>query len=866
MVWILLVGLIALFFVQSNQARRIARLERELEGRPGIAPRREEEDEESPPAEAPWPQPLHAPTSIGPREMAAWLAASPPAAPEREEDVEEAEAEEGPEPREPEEDREAPETAGALFERYVGGRMLIWVGGIAFALGGVFLVRYSIGRVTPGGRMILAALLGALLIAAAEFARSRPDGKVDPRVAQALVGAGILVLYATPYGSLILYHLISSTMAFGLMAAVTVLALILSLRHGSPAAVLGLAGGFATPALVGDPSGTAVPLLIYIGLLDVALFTLAQRRGWTWLALAATLLSFVWTGWTLAGPVNFAVAGGVFILGLSLAASLVRAGEGWHLVFARPAAIGLVQLAVLVGRTDIGATAWYLYGALALACFLLAGRRSEYRFLPAFALILALVLLAAKSLDHDPLAPSAAIGITLLFALGALPGALRGPDRVQHLIVSAAGFAAPILIMRSARPELLDRPIWGAAMAALALGPAVLAWLRRGSASRSRIDPALSFAAAASMLLLGVAAFDLVRPELLPAAWLLIATVAIYAARSSGDLGLLVLALLGAAWASLWVVGATPGLWETVGGSMVGIPALVIDLETPLEALQLLILPAAILFLIWHWTDEADTVARRIALSAAGIFLLGALYIFVKQIFGIAGQSDFIASGFAERAMINQALFVAGWVLAWDRIRMPWLQGRELRLIGAVLTAVAAARVVWFDMILHNPAFYDQNVGSPPVFNLLLPAFLLGAFWLYIARRRETEELVSGVWLGAFLACLILGVGLIVRQLFHGAILTGTALPNSEFYSYSLAGLLLAIALMLSGIRLPDKALRIAGLALLSATAVKIFIFDVKELEDIWRILSLFGLGAAGIGIGKLYATVLRSEAKPARA
>src|SRR6185436_9058747 len=50
------------------------------------------------------------------------------------------------------------------------------------------------------------------------------------------------------------------------------------------------------------------------------------------------------------------------------------------------------------------------------------------------------------------------------------------------------------------------------------------------------------------------------------------------------------------------------------------------------------------------------------------------------------------------------------------------------------------------------------------------------------------------------------------------------------------------------------------GLALLSATAVKIFIFDVKELEDIWRILSLFGLGAAGIGIGKLYATVLRGE------
>lgn len=862
MVWLLLLGLVALFFVQSNQARRIAALERELESRPRTAPGREnEEDVEEPPPEwVPRPQPRYAPTPIEPREMAAWLDGPAPPAPEPDEDA----VEETP-VREPERDYEPAETAGALFERLVGGRMLIWVGGIAFALGGVFLVRYSIGRVTPTGRMILAALLGLLLIAAAEFARSRPDGKVDPRVAQALVGAGILVLYATPYGSLILYQLISNTAAFGLMAAVTVVALILSLRHGAPAAVLGLAGGFATPALVGDPSGSAVPLLIYIGLLDVALFALAQRRGWTWLALAATLLSFVWTGWTLAGPVNFAVAGGVFILGLSLAASLVKAGEGWHLVFARPAALGLVQLAVLVGRTDIGATAWYLYGALALACFFLAGRRSEYRFLPGFALVLALVLLLVKAVDHDPLASSAAIGIALLFALAALPGALRGPDRVQHLIVSAAGFTAPALIMRSARPELLERPVWGAALAGLALGPAALAWLRRGSASRSRIEPALSFAAAAAMLLLGVAAYDLVRPELLPAAWLLIAAAAVFAGRSSKDLGLLVLALLGAAWAALWAIAATPGLWETIGGSVVGIPALVTGLETPLEALQLLVVPAAILFLIWHWIDEADIVPRRIALAVAGIFLLGAVYIFVKQMFGIASRADFIASGFAERVMIGQALFAAGWLLGWDRIRFPWLKDRELKLIGAILTGVAAARLIWFDMILHNPAFYDQNVGSPPVFNLLLPAFLLSAFWLYVARRRATVELVSGVWLGAFLAALILGVGLLVRQLFHGAILTGDALHNSEFYSYSLAGLLLAIGLMLSGIRLPDKALRIAGLALLSVTAVKIFIFDVKELEDIWRILSLFGLGAAGIGIGKLYATVLRSEAKPAR-
>jgi uncharacterized membrane protein len=38
----------------------------------------------------------------------------------------------------------ARESLASLFERFVAGRLLIWVGGIALAVAGVFLVRYSI--------------------------------------------------------------------------------------------------------------------------------------------------------------------------------------------------------------------------------------------------------------------------------------------------------------------------------------------------------------------------------------------------------------------------------------------------------------------------------------------------------------------------------------------------------------------------------------------------------------------------------------------------------------------------------------------------------------------------------------------------
>ena len=78
---------------------------------------------------------------------------------------------------------------------------------------------------------------------------------------------------------------------------------------------------------------------------------------------------------------------------------------------------------------------------------------------------------------------------------------------------------------------------------------------------------------------------------------------------------------------------------------------------------------------------------------------------------------------------------------------------------------------------------------------------------------------------------------------------------------YSLAGVAVSIALLVAGIRLPDKALRLAGLLLLTATILQVFLVDASELEGILRILSFLGLGIALIGIARIYGPVLRAEA-----
>ena len=760
-------------------------------------------------------------------------------------------------------EREEKETLGGLFERWVAGKLLIWLGGITLVFAAVFLIRYSIeeGLVTPQMRMIAAAIFGFVLLGAGEYARRGRLLSDDPRIAQALVGAGIAVLYATTYGSHILYALIDSATTGALMVAVTAAALGLSLRHGAPTAVLGLVGGFLTPMLVGDESASAVRLLFYLALLDIALFLLAWRRGWTWLAASAVALSFLWSAYLLSRPPDDAVAAGIFVILLALAASLLRPGEGRLLALMQPVAIGIVLMSALVARADVGAQGWALYGLLAAASMILAALRREYRPGPPLALALALLLLLSKATFKDEWAPSAAVGITIIFGLGGIALALWR-DRTMWTAIACAALAGPALIVRAAQPELLERPAWGGLMLALAAGPAALLWLNRGQASREAPKAlGLFLSGTTAALLAGTAAWDLLPGDLIAAGWLVIAIAVAVAARRLGDFTLGIVATAAATIAVGRAVAIVPELIQTGLLSLVGEPALASRLPTALDAVYSLALPALLLVGL-RFVLPPLRIGIRYALPAvAGLLAVAALYVWFKQAFGLASPEDFVARGLIERTIFTQTLFALGWLLASGTVRTRLVDSDVAKTAGTVLTAIATMRLVWFDMVIHNPAWVDQWVGTMPVINLILPEYLFSAVWLYLARRRADQATRSGFWLAAFFAALVGGAMLLVRQGFHGAILTGPEMPIAESYGYSLAGLVVAIGLLVAGIRLADKALRLAGLILLTATIAKVFLVDASELEGIWRVLSFLGLGIALIGIGRLYGPVLRAEA-----
>src|SRR5215831_18509360 len=183
----------------------------------------------------------------------------------------------------------APAVTGKSFEENFGTRWTVWVGGLALALGGVFLVRYSIeqGLIGPGVRVFLGALLAAALLAAGEWTRRNElntglGNLPAAHIPGILTAAGTTVAYATIYAAYALYGFLSPGVAFVLLGLVALATLAAALLHGPALAGLGLVGAYVTPLLVSTGRPDYWSLYIYLAVVTGAAFVLARVRMWRW--------------------------------------------------------------------------------------------------------------------------------------------------------------------------------------------------------------------------------------------------------------------------------------------------------------------------------------------------------------------------------------------------------------------------------------------------------------------------------------------------------------------------------------------------------------------------------------------------------
>jgi hypothetical protein len=184
----------------------------------------------------------------------------------------------------------APPSEPFDWEQLIGVKLFSWIAGAALALGAVFFLRYSVqqGWLRPEIRMGLGLATGIGLLIACEMKAARNYSQT----ANALDASGIAILFASVYASFALWHLLPALVAFGLLFLVTGVAVLLSIRRQSMfIAVLGLLGGFATPAMLSSGQDNPIGLFSYLLLLNVGLAWVAYRQRWP----ALTALSLVFT-------------------------------------------------------------------------------------------------------------------------------------------------------------------------------------------------------------------------------------------------------------------------------------------------------------------------------------------------------------------------------------------------------------------------------------------------------------------------------------------------------------------------------------------------------------------------------------------
>jgi uncharacterized membrane protein len=315
-----------------------------------------------------------------------------------------------------------PAPAGKGWEEILVENWLVWLGGVALALGGAFLVKFSIdyGLLTPAVRVILGVLLGLALWAGAEWVvwgvppAVRRGTVSQGNVSQALAAAGAATNFASLYAAYQLYGLLPPTPAFLLLALTAAATVLMSLQHGPFVAVLGLAGAFAVPAMVGSEQPSAFALFAYLILVAAGSLALLRHRAWWWLAWIALAGSI---GWALLWLTMLYDHADVWVVG-----SYLLAQVGLFAAFRR----GIPSVPFLEGVIDeptVRAVVRTAFWAIALAVLVPVQVDSYGTAALGWAFLTALALLAFAYCDtrlDDVVATAGALAAALL-ALWSLP-------------------------------------------------------------------------------------------------------------------------------------------------------------------------------------------------------------------------------------------------------------------------------------------------------------------------------------------------------------------------------------------------------------------------------------------------------------
>jgi uncharacterized membrane protein len=789
-----------------------------------------------------------------------------------------------------------PEPGPGIEER-IGTRWVVWVGGLTLALGGFFMVRYSIeaGLLGPGVRTLLGGAFALALLAAGEWTRRKEsistiEALPIANIPAILTAAGTAVAFATVYAAYALYGFLVPATAFILLGLVALGTLAAALLHGPALAGLGVAAAFVTPILVSSNEPDYWALYIYLAIVTAASFGLARIRLWRWLAVTTIVLALLWTfpclqcGPSMLGPHLFHV-----ISGFVLAALLVVCG----FLFGPPLGDGRIEpissgslAATLFGATMIvigslhADSAMIVFAMLVAATLFVAWRAPAATGAVAFASAFVAIVFFEWVVRADP--------DMLVLPGGPLPGlgplATNGSVSV-HLTTAAIfalGFGAAGFLAQGRSVTAIVPVVWSAAavFTPLALLIALYAHI-------AHLDRSIPFAILAVILAAayGAATEALARRDARPG---LAISTALFATGTLGALALALTFALEKGWLTIalalmsmgtaWISMQRPiPFLRSLAAILAGIVVLRIGYEPRIAGDAVGTTPI-FNWLLWGYGIPAlsfwvasiflrrrgDDAPLRTVESAAILFTV--LLAFMEIRHAVNGGDVYRdIAGLTEIAL--QICVALAMAIGLERLRIR--TGSIVHNVSAVLlTVFAGLAIVGGLLFWDNPAIWRISIDGVFINALLLgyaiPA-VLALLLSYAVAGRRAALYGNAIAAGALVLALSY-VTLEIRRLYHGPQLTSGPTGDAEQYTYSIAWLAFGVALLGIGILFNSQRARLASAVVIALTVVKAFLIDMSTLTGVYRALSFMCLGLVLVAIGWLYQRILfRRQAAPPR-
>ena len=782
------------------------------------------------------------------------------------------------------------------FEERIGTRWVVWIGGLTLALGGFFMVRYSIeaGLLGPGVRTLLGGVFALALLAAGEWTRrqesiSTIEALPIANIPAILTAAGTAVAFATFYAAYALYGFLAPATAFVLLGLVALGTLAAALLHGPALAGLGIAAAFVTPILVSSEQPDFWALYIYLAIVTAAAFALARIRLWRWLAVTTIAAALLWTfpcldcGASMVAPHGFHV-----IAGFVLAALLVVCG----FLFGPPADEGQIE------PISSGSLAAYLLGATLIV---LASLHANTAIIVFAVLVTGTLAVAWRAPSAIGAVAAAAAFVFIVFAEwavrgnpdmlvlpgGPLPGI--GPVATDasvtlHLVTAAifaSLFGAAGFLAQGRSVSAIIPVVWSAAAVFTPLALLIALYARI-----AHLDRSIPFAILAVILAAAYGAATEIltgrdnRPGLpisialfatgTPAALALALTFAL-------EKGWLTIALSLMSMATAWISMQRPiPFLRTLAAILAAIVALRIGYEPRIVGDAV---GATLVFnwLLWGYGIPAlsfwvgsfllrrrgDDAPLRAVEAAAVLFTV--LLAFMEIRHAVNGGDVYRVNPSMVEFGLEVCVALA-MAIGLERLRI-----RTASIVhdvsAVLLTAFAGLASVFGLLLLENPLLWPINVGGVFVNRLVLgyamPAVLM-LLLSYAAAARRPAAYANTIAAGALVMALSY-VTLEIRRLYHGPLLTSGITSGAEQYTYSIAWLAFGVALLGIGIVVNSQRARLASAVVIALTILKAFLIDMSTLTGVYRALSFMCLGLVLVAIGWLYQRILfRKQTPPA--